>query len=204
MGRCVIVGSADIINLNKVKSYIKDDDFIVFCDGGLRHKEELGLKADYIVGDFDSYEKPENAENILILPTVKDDTDTVAAVKLMLEKGFKDFLIIGAIGQRLDHSLGNVSILIYLKENAANGVIVDDYSEMKLITGEEIILKDSFSYFSIISLDKCLKGVYISGAKYPLENAVIENSYQYGISNEPTNDTKIRINEGNALLIKVF
>ena len=122
----------------------------------------------------------------------------------MLEKGFKDFLIIGAIGQRLDHSLGNVSILIYLKENAANGVIVDDYSEMKLITGEEIILKDSFSYFSIISLDKCLKGVYISGAKYPLENAVIENSYQYGISNEPTNDTKIRINEGNALLIKVF
>ena len=122
----------------------------------------------------------------------------------MLEKGFKDFLIIGAIGQRLDHSLGNVSILIYLKENSANGVIVDDYSEMKLITGEEIILKDSFSYFSIISLDKCLKGVYISGAKYPLENAVIENSYQYGISNEPINDTKIRINEGNALLIKVF
>lgn len=204
MGRCVIVGSANINDYKKIKSYINADDYVVFCDGGLRHKEFLGVDADYIVGDFDSYKKPENAENILVLPTVKDDTDTVAAVKLMLEKGYKDFLLVGAIGQRLDHSLGNVSILIYLKENGANGVIVDDYSEMKLITGEEIILKNSFSYFSILSLDKCLKGVYISGAKYPLENAVIENSYQYGISNEPTNDTKISIKSGNALLIKVF
>lgn len=204
MSRCVIIGNADILDYKKAKSYLKSDDFIVFCDGGLRHKENLGISADFIVGDFDSYKKPNITENILILPTVKDDTDTVAAIKLMLEKGFSDFLILGAVGQRLDHTLGNISILIYLKENGANGIILDDYSEIKLVNGEEKILKNSFSYFSIISLDKCLKGVYIQGAKYELENAVIENSFQYGISNEPINDTKIKIKEGNALLIKVF
>ena len=204
MKRCVIIGNAPISEFEKCRSYFKVDDYFVFCDGGLKHKELLGVESDYIVGDFDSYEKPQNADNMLILPTVKDDTDTFAAVKLMLEKGYSEFLLVGVIGERLDHTLGNVSILLYLKNHNANGVIIDDYSEMFLLKDTVKIAKDSCSYFSIVSLGERLEGVCISGAKYPLENATIKNSYQFAVSNEPINDTEITVDKGDALIIKVF
>lgn len=204
MKRCVIIGNAPINDFDKCKSYFSPDDFFVFCDGGLKYKERLGIEPDFIVGDFDSFEKPKNTENMLVLPTVKDDTDTFAAVKLMLEKGYSEFLFIGAIGERLDHTLGNISILLFLKQHNANGVIVDDYSEMFLLKNKATIAKDSCSYFSIISLSEKIEGVYIKGAKYPLENAVIENSYQFAVSNEATNDTEITVEKGDALIIKVF
>ena len=204
MTRCVIVAGAKIKNYQKVKSFLNSDDYFVFCDSGLFHKEELGVTPDFIVGDFDSFEKPQTKENILVLPTEKDDTDTFAAVKLMLEKGFKDFLLIGVIGERLDHSLGNISILLYLKENGAKGVIIDDFSEMCLVEETVLIKHNSCSYFSLISLSDSLTGVNIKGAKYPLENATINSSFQYAISNETVEDTEISVKQGNALLIKVF
>ena len=202
--RCVIIGNAPISDYEKCKSYFKTDDYFVFCDGGLKHKERLGVEPDFIVGDFDSYEMPKITENMLVLPTVKDDTDTFAAVKLMLDKGYREFLFVGVIGERLDHTLGNISILLYLKKHNAVGVIVDDYSEMFLLKDTVKIAKNSCSYFSILSLGEKLEGVDIIGAKYPLENAVIQNSYQFAVSNEPVNDTEISAKKGEALIIKVF
>ena len=202
--RCVIIGNAPISDYEKCKSYFKTDDYFVFCDGGLKHKERLGVEPDFIVGDFDSYEMPKITENMLVLPTVKDDTDTFAAVKLMLDKGYSEFLFVGVIGERLDHTLGNISILLYLKNHNAVGVIVDDYSEMFLLKDSAKISKNSCSYFSIVSLGEKLEGVDIIGAKYPLENAVIQNSYQFAVSNEPVNDTEISAKKGEALIIKVF
>ena len=204
MSRCVIIGSACIKNYSKIRSYFKEDDYFVFCDAGLKHKTELCVTPNYIVGDFDSFEMPKNAENTLVLPTVKDDTDTFAAIKLMLQKGFKDFLLVGVIGERLDHTLGNISILVYLKNNNANGIIVDDYSEIFLCDKNVSILKQSCSYFSVISLSDSLCGVSITGAKYPLQNATISNSFQYAVSNEPIDDTEISVDKGEALIIKVF
>ena len=204
MSRCVIIGGAKIENYDKIKSYFDENDYFVFCDSGLKHQEKLGVTPDFIVGDFDSIKKPETDGNILVLPTVKDDTDTFAAVKLMLENGYESFLLVGVIGQRFDHSLGNISILLYLKQNGAKGIIVDDYCEMSIIDEKEKVLKNSCSYFSLISLTKSIDGVNIVGAKYPLKNATIENSYQFGISNEAINDTEISVAKGDALLIKVF
>lgn len=204
MSRCVIIGNAPIINYDRIKLNFKPDDYFVFCDGGLKHQEKLNIIPDYIIGDFDSYEKPQISENILVLPTEKDDTDTFAAVKLMLKKGFDDFLLVGVIGERFDHSFGNISILLYLKNKNAHGIIVDDYSKMFLCDKSVNIKKGSCSYFSIISLSDKLIGVNIKGAKYPLENAVIESSYQYAISNEATENTEISVEKGNALIITVF
>ncbi len=204
MSRCVIIGGAKIENYDKIKSYFDENDYFVFCDSGLKHQEKLGVTPDFIVGDFDSIKKPETDGNILVLPTVKDDTDTFAAVKLMLKKDYESFLLVGVIGQRFDHSLGNISILLYLKQNGAKGIVVDDYCEMSIVDKKEKVLKNSCSYFSLISLTKSIDGVNIVGAKYPLENATIENSYQFGISNEAINDTEISVEKGDALLIKVF
>ena len=87
-----------------------------------------------------------------MLPCEKDDTDTVFAVKEGMRRGFSEFLLLGAIGQRLDHTLGNVSILLMLDKAGRRGMIVDDYSEMSLVGQTPVYIDGSFSYFSVLNI----------------------------------------------------
>ncbi|MBQ6623873.1 MAG: thiamine diphosphokinase, partial [Mogibacterium sp.] len=98
MKRCVIVGGADISNYSYIREKLRDDDYIVFCDSGLKHMAKLGVTPDLIVGDFDSHENPHLNVETIVLPCVKDDTDTVFAVKEAIKRGFDDFLLIGVVG----------------------------------------------------------------------------------------------------------
>ena len=205
MRRTVIVGSAKINNYEKIKEYLKEDDFFVYCDGGLKHMEKLGVKPNLIVGDFDSHENPHMDSETIVLPCEKDDTDTCHALKVCVERGFKDFLFIGCIGERMDHTMGNVSLLIMLKEKGLSGIMLDDYSEISIVKDEECI-DDSFSYFSLITLSDISEGITIKNAKYPLENASLKSGFQLGISNEVIRGSAATVSckSGNLLLIKVF
>lgn len=209
MARCVIIGAADIENYARAKIYLMEDDFCIFCDGGLKHQEKLGVKPDLIIGDFDSYSKEialSQGIETIVLPCEKDDTDTVFAVKEGLRRGFSDFLLLGVIGQRLDHTLGNVSILLMLDSAGKWGRIVDDYSEMSVVGQRPAYIEESFSYFSVLNISGKAKGISIVGAKYPLEDGEITCDYQYGISNEVLQGghAEVSVAEGRLLLIKVF
>ena len=205
MKRCVIVGGADINNYEYIKSCLHNDDFIVICDSGLKHLEALQVKPGLIVGDFDSHDNPHLDIETKVLPCEKDDTDTVFAVKEAIKRGFDDFLLIGVVGARLDHTLGNVSILIYLDSLGKKGSIIDDYSEMEIVSKEPAHIDDSYAYFSLLNITGTAKDITIENAKYPLENGEITCEYQYGISNEVLSGrtTKVFVREGNLLLIKV-
>ena len=205
MKRCVIVSGAEICDYGFVRGYLRNDDYNIFCDCGLRHKKKLGIEADLIVGDFDSYERPETAVETIALPCEKDDTDTVFAVKEGIRRGFDEFLIVGAIGQRFDHTLGNLYILDLLDSAGKKAVIVDDYSEMELVSDTPKYVKDSFSFFSLINITGVANGITIKNAKYPLCNAEIKTSYQYGISNEVLKGrtAEITVKQGKLLLIRV-
>lgn len=56
MERCVIVGGADIHNDDFIREKLFTDDFVIFCDSGLKHMENLRVPPSLIVGDFDSHE----------------------------------------------------------------------------------------------------------------------------------------------------
>ena len=205
MRRCVIVGGADIGNYDCIRSSLLEDDFIVFCDSGLKHLEALQVKPGLIVGDFDSRDNPHLDVETIVLPCEKDDTDTVFAVKEAVKRGFDDFLLIGVVGARLDHTLGNVSILLYLDSIGKKGIIIDDYSEIEIVSNEPAYVEDSYAFFSLINITGTAKDVTIENAKYPLEHAEITCEYQYGVSNEviPGRTAKIIISDGKLLLIKV-
>ncbi len=206
MKRCVIVGGADINNYEYIKSRIQEDDFIVFCDSGLKHLEKLQAKPSLIVGDFDSHNNPHLDVETIVLPCEKDDTDTVFAVKEALKRGFEDFILIGVVGARLDHTLGNVSILLHLDSLGNKGKIIDDYSEMEIVSKEPAYIDDSYAYFSLLNISGTAKGITIENAKYPLDNAEITCEYQYGISNEVLigHTAIIKVNTGRVLLVKFF
>ncbi len=203
--RCVIIGGADINNYDAIRSYLKNDDFNIFCDCGLKHLKALKINADLIVGDFDSHKKPETSTETIVLPREKDDTDTFFAIKEAIRRNFDDFILIGVIGNRLDHTLVNVSILNYLDSIGKSGKIVDDYSEMEIINcRDSATVDDCFPYFSLINMFGISEGVTIKNAKFPLENAVITPEFQYATSNEVIKGKKaeITVRTGKLLLIK--
>ena len=203
--RCVIVGGAEIGDYEAVRPYLKEDDFNIFCDCGLAHREALGVRPHLIVGDFDSCPNPHLDAETIVLPREKDDTDTVFAVKEAVRRGFDDFLLIGAAGGRLDHTLGNLSILLMLHAMGKSALLADDYSEMEIVSKKPAYIGDSFPFFSLLNISGTARGITIEHAKYPLRDAEIKCTYQYGVSNEvlPGQRARVSVAEGELLLVKV-
>lgn len=204
--RCVIIGGADIERYDYIRSHLREDDFFICCDSGLKHQTALGIAADLIVGDFDSHENPHLSTETIVLPCEKDDTDTVFAVKEALKRGFQDFLLIGVIGGRLDHTLGNVSVLLMLDTQGKSAMAIDDYSEMEIVSDKPVQIKDCYPYFSLLNISGLAQGITIRNAKFPLIHAEITCEYQYGISNEvlPGMVAEVSVKKGRLLLIKVL
>lgn len=221
MKRCVIVGGAPIENYDRIKGYLRDDDFIIYCDCGLKHRERLEVKPDLIVGDFDSYEKSklggisinmenatatdEDSSEVIELCPVKDDTDTSHAVTVALERGFEEFLLVGMTGRRMDHTLGNVYILHRLDELNKKALMADDYSEMSIVNRETVSIDDSMPFFSLINITGKASGITIKNAKYPLDNSeIVQIHNDLGVSNEvlPGMMASISVKEGKLLLIR--
>lgn len=205
MRRCVIVGGADIRAYDFVRIHLRADDFVIYCDSGLKHREGLGAAPDLIVGDFDSHENPHLPVETIVLPRAKDDTDSVFAVKEALRRGFEEFLLLGAMGARLDHTLANVGILLMLDAANKRAMAVDDYSEMRIVSREPEHVQDDCPYFSLLNVSGLARGVTIRGAKFPLEDGEITCEYQYATSNEvlPGQTAEITVKEGRLLLIEV-
>ena len=205
--RCIIIGGAAVQNYDFQKQYIGEDDYIIVCDCGLRHVEKMEVSPDLVVGDFDSWQQPENLDTeIIVLPCEKDDTDTVFAAKEALKRGFTDIVILGAVGGRFDHTIGNIGILQYIAKVGGQGLIVDDYSEMTIIGEDAVVIEDDCRYFSLLAIYGDAIGVNIENAKYPLKDATIRTDYQYGISNEviPGQKAKVWVEQGNLLLVKII
>lgn len=204
MARCVIVGGAAIERYDDIKKYLRPGDYNIFCDNGLRHLEALGIEPDLIIGDFDSHAAPQLPVETIFLPREKDDTDSVYAAREALKRGFRDFLLIGVVGDRIDHSLGNLSILLKLDSLGLKGLIVDDYSEMEIVSREPAEIGPEFPFFSVLNISGRARGITIENAKFPLENGEIDCEYQYGVSNEPLpgKTARVTVNEGRLLLVR--
>lgn len=206
MKKCVIVGGADIRDYGRIRELLTEEMVFIFCDSGLRHMEALGRKPDLIVGDFDSHVNPHMDVETIVLPHVKDDTDTVFAVKEALRRGFEEFLLIGVVGGRLDHTLGNVAILLMLDSAGKKAVIADDFSDMEIVSRERALIPDRYTYFSLLNITGTAKGVTIRNALYPLSDAEITCEYPIGVSNEvlPGKTAEVTVKEGRLLIIKVL
>lgn len=206
MSKCVVVGGADIRNYDRIRDYLNEDDFVIYCDSGLKHMEGLGARPSLIVGDFDSHENPHMDIETIVLPVAKDDTDSVYAIREGKKRGFTDFLLVGVYGARLDHTLVNIYALFDLDTCGMKALAVDDYSEISVVSDKSGIayVEDRYPYFSLLNMTGIAKGVTIRNAKFTLEDAEIKSDYQFATSNEvlPGEVAEISVAEGRLLLIK--
>ena len=105
----------------------KPQNGLVICaDSGYEHAVTLGIKPDIIVGDFDSYEGelPSGVEIHRTVPE-KDDTDTLMAVKIAIERGCDRIYLYGALGgARFDHAFANLQTMLYAREHGAELILL--------------------------------------------------------------------------------
>jgi len=202
----VIIGGADIGRYDRIRGCLRDDDFYICCDSGLKHREGLGIVPDLIVGDFDSCADPHLEVETITLPREKDDTDTVFAGKEALRRGFQEFLLVGVIGGRLDHTLGNLSLLLMLDAQGKRAAALDDFSELEIVSDRPVRIDSRYAYFSLLNISGTARGITVRNAKYPLDDAEITCEYQYGVSNEvlPGKTAVVTVREGRLLLFKVL
>ena len=203
--RCVIVGAADIADSEGIRAYLRPDDFIVYCDAGLRHMDVLRRRPDLIVGDFDSHENPHMDAETIVLPHEKDDTDTCFAAKEALRRGYRDFLLLGVTGGRIDHTLGNLALLQLLDSAGAIALAVDDWTEMEIVSRRTAVVSGRYPYFSLLNISGLARGITVTGAKYPLRDAELRPEDGIGVSNEPLpgRTAEISVREGRLLLVRV-
>lgn len=196
-GKCIIVGAGD---LTMGEIALGEEDFCIAVDGGLSYCPILGVEPDLIIGDFDSVSEGEKEairllqeqipERIIELPTEKDDTDMLAALKHGLELGYRDFRIYAGTGGRFDHTFANIQCLLYLKNHGATGYLVDGTGMMLVLQNESVQFQKSLAgCLSLFSLGKEAKGVTIRGMKYPLNDYTFTNDFPIGISNEFIGET---------------
>ncbi|MDE6426089.1 MAG: thiamine diphosphokinase [Ruminococcus sp.] len=179
-------------------------DLIICADRGIIHAEKLGITPDIITGDFDSYtgEIPSCREVFRSVPE-KDDTDTMLALKLAIEKGTDVIRLYGATGGRFDHTFANIQTLIYAyKSNCKMSI----YDESNIITVQGIRTekyeKYKNWYFSVFALTKELHVKKMTGVKYPVENYIFRHNFPIGVSNEITDTAVITIEKGLALIVR--
>src|SRR5215216_3401107 len=55
--RIVIFANGELPDLDKARSLLQSDDYIICADGGTRHAMALGVRPDIVIGDLDSAEQ---------------------------------------------------------------------------------------------------------------------------------------------------
>ena len=204
MSRCVIVGAAPFEDAACLKVHLRETDYIMAADGGLRLALAMGVTPHCVIGDFDSASMPViPTASITQLPTQKDDTDVFAAAKKALALGYREFLMFGCLGGRFDHSLSNVFLLRYLQEHGAVGVLMDEQHEVRMLAvGTYTIPHRQGWYLSLLPYGGNACGVSIHGARYTLENADLDTAFPLGVSNEfLQTDVTVTIRSGSLLQI---
>ncbi len=182
MKTCYIFGAAEC----DVNSFFrKSDDLVIAADGGYATLKRLNIKPDLVVGDFDSLGTIPKDESIIKHPVKKDDTDTLLAVKIGLEKGFKNFVVYGAVGGRLDHTIASLQTAAFIAENGGRAYICDSAYTVTVIKNSSISFKKKASgIVSLFALSGIAEGVTIDGLLYPLNNARLTPDFPLGVSNE--------------------
>lgn len=208
--KCIVIGAGDF-TLSEINR--NNGDMCIAVDGGYLYCKMLNLVPDFIIGDMDSVDEgtlleiraieKEDPDKVMMLNPQKDDTDMLAALKIGMSRGYKEFIIYGAVGGRLEHTIANIQCLSYLKNNKCKANIMDENTMITVIKDETVRFNKSMEgYMSLFSLGDKAAGVTITGMKYLLHQTTITNDYPIGISNEFIGEEgSVSVENGMLLLI---
>lgn len=176
-------------------------DLVIAADGGYAHMG--GIKPDLVVGDFDSLGYVPNGESVVRHPAEKDDTDTMLAARIGIERGYRTFLLLGGVGGRLDHTLANIQTLAFLRESGARAALIGENETITLIHNEALRFRAGLSgIISVFSYGAVAYGVYERGLAYALTDATLTDTNPLGVSNAFTGEpAEVRVRDGRLVVL---
>ncbi|MCI7401191.1 MAG: thiamine diphosphokinase [Christensenella sp.] len=193
--------AAIILNSPNLNRHI-DEEVVIAADKGYEFALKQGIIPDIVIGDFDSSAIPTNL-NVLKLNVEKNETDGQEALAYAIKKGYDEIAIYGISGGRLDHEMGNLSLLKSGEEQGVSMVgkeyDVDIYFKSK---GKYAFKTQKGKEFSIITF---MEDSIISngiGVKYPIDDLRLSsNSLGRAISNVAIKDEiSFEVLEGGVLI----
>lgn len=175
---------------------------IVAADGGANVARAYGIRPDIIIGDLDSIQPATRkvfASSTLIHLTRQDNTDLEKALDMLVAKGVREAIIIGATGRRLDFTLGNLSVLWVYANKVNLRCEGDGWRAIPLGRSGHCRARIGTTV-SLIPFGNC-SGITLRGLKYPLTNATMKMG-EIGVSNVALKQTfTVRVRRGKMLLV---
>lgn len=202
-GYCYIFGAAEIDNKLKMTP-VPGKDFIIAADAGYRHLDKFGLKPDMVVGDFDSLCMIPDGVEVLRFPVMKDDTDLMLAIRHGFACGYRQFIIYGAMGGRLDFTLANFQILSNIVNLGGSVNIFGCGSVTTAVKDGRLEFDEHFTgRISVFCSGEAVYDVTLRGLEYPLTKAILTYDEPLGVSNHFTG-TRGYIEAGQGILTVIY
>lgn len=200
MKRGFLFGGGQFFGL---RQELEAGDLVIAADAGYALCQSLGLEPDAVIGDFDSMARPETAARLITLPVEKDDTDMVAAARLALAEGCGELHLYGGTGGRLDHTLANLQLLLWLRRQGARAYLHDDRFIWTVVEKETVRVKRTVEWglLSLFCMDGPAQGITLRGVQYPLTNAALRPDFPLGVSNHILEAEAVVICERGALAL---
>lgn len=191
-----------------LKSYLGKVDFIIAADKGSECLYNYNIVPDVLLGDFDSINRgvlnnvKAQVKEILQFPPEKDYTDTEIAINEAIKRGAREIYLFGALGSRMDHSLGNIGLLLTSKKKGVVLKIIDDNNKIYLGENNMTLYGELGENISFHALSDIVKNFNIKGAKYNLEGYNMNLLDPRAICNEfMDRPIEISFDEGELLVL---
>lgn len=194
-------------------SYIErvKPDCILAADRGMEFCYRNQIKPDVILGDYDSADKTileafrrQSGIEWHQYQPEKDYTDSEIAIGKAMERNSSEIHILGGIGTRLDHVLGNIQLLMQPLAKDIPCFLIDFHNRIRLLKERAVLRKSQQfgKYVSLLPLTTEVTGVTLTGMKYPLQDAAFTSDNTLGVSNEIVEDEAV-IDLKNGILIMI-
>lgn len=207
--QAILFANGEIDPCTEIKHGSSMDELIIAVDGGLRHCLHYDLRPDLLIGDLDSVD-PAEVQQLASLgvqvekfPVEKDETDLELAVLRALEMGAQNLILFGGLGGRLDHTLGNLSLLFHPRLIHHSIRFLDGKTEIFAISEYADLAGKAGDLVSLIPWGGNAEGVSTHGLVYPLKNETLFHYHTRGISNVMLADTASVSVKGGTLLCVV-
>ena len=211
--RAVIIANGVAPDEATVRRWLQPDDgsiqvWLLCADGGARTALALGLQPEVVVGDLDSLDEAMQAHlramgcRMVVYPAAKDWTDLELALRLAVEEGASEIVVMGALGGRLDQELANLLLLFLPELREVPTRIVDDRQEMFVVRSQAEIVGQAGDVVSLIPLGGDVEGIVTEGLLYPLRGERLRIGPARGVSNVMAAQVaRVTIQSGTLLMI---
>jgi len=208
LNRILIFANGDLPDIEKARTILQDDDYIICADGGTRHASSLDLKPDLVIGDMDStesgYLQKLQSDDIPVelFPQNKNETDLELAIQHATKLTPKEIIIVAGLGGRLDHTLGNIALLSSPQLSTISIKLDDGVEEVFFCRNQVEVHGRSGDTVSLVPWQGVASGIQTENLRWTLDNESLHPEKTRGISNELTAEVaKINISTGLLLIV---